>query len=131
MMPGTIDPNSHIPHVKSTSKTVLAAPARTGFAAIPVRNIAAVMRFACAPKRDIYSPALSGLSSGKDPRASASERFGRLGCRDSFSVDLFLQYVCVFHAHRSHIRVSSGVFQCGSRHWRACLTHDRSAGLLF
>ena len=44
--PGTTAPNAHIPQVNSTLKTIFADSARTGFAAIPVRNIAAVMRLA-------------------------------------------------------------------------------------
>ena len=53
--------------------TSLAALAVIGLAAIPVRNMAAVMRLACAPTSTRYSPARLGFSSGFDPSASARE----------------------------------------------------------
>ena len=70
--PGTMLPLSQVIQPNSIPSPEAAALTKP-LAAIPVRNIAAVMRFTCAPLSIKYSPASFGSPSGLEPSARASE----------------------------------------------------------
>ena len=72
--PGTIDPASHRPHVNSTCPILSANSAISGFAAIPVRNIADAAYVVWNDTSIKNDPILPAVGPGSDPKAPATER---------------------------------------------------------
>ena len=66
-------PSAQVPQSKLMLNTSMAALLTTGLAAMPVRNMLEVMRFACAPTSARNLPARSGCSSGVLSRARERE----------------------------------------------------------
>src|ERR1019366_5289585 len=72
--PGRIDPDSHRPHVSSTCPILSANSAISGFAAIPVRNIADAAYVVWNDTSIRNDAILAAVGPGSDPKALATER---------------------------------------------------------